>query len=515
MDLFKGDETASKQLESMFTNLAKSEGNAATAANNLKDAQEEAAQATKNAQKDITNTIAAIDQISEKVNSNIQSAAELVETLGLSESGFGKGFSAFAESSQHISDAWEALKSGNIMGVANGVVGSLRSLGDALGEWGIGFFGSSDKTLIKDIERLTYSNEALEGAVSRLSKTMEQQAGSDLAKTYEQAVSDLKEATANTQEMLARSGAAYSNGFFGIGGKGSSNYKISKLLSTADWQRISQLMGKTITDVSQLWDLSSEELGKLAENAPDIWAKIKQGAADGYKDITEYLDAYVEYYDKLIELQQQYNESLTQTSFDNIKSGLADLINDTETNAYDVIGNVTDMTQKAILNIVLTKTMKPKLDKWYEDFAQSMADDTLSAMEHAALEQGYADIYKQAKEEVDRAYKLAGIDPNSDNDVDASTGAWSALGEETGRSIDGRLTAIQIQTTKIGELMTLNQDVMTRMDLRSMQDSSTFLEMQNLIFISTGYLERMARNSDALPQINTKLEQIRQNTDRL
>ena len=515
MDLFKGDETASKQLESMFTNLAKSEGNAATAANNLKDAQEEAAQATKNAQKDITNTIAAIDQISEKVNSNIQSAAELVETLGLSESGFGKGFSAFAESSQHISDAWEALKSGNIMGVANGVVGSLRSLGDALGEWGIGFFGSSDKTLIKDIERLTYSNEALEGAVSRLSKTMEQQAGSDLAKTYEQAVSDLKEATANTQEMLARSGAAYSNGFFGIGGKSSSNYKISKLLSTADWQRISQLMGKTITDVSQLWDLSSEELGKLAENAPDIWAKIKQGAADGYKDITEYLDAYVEYYDKLIELQQQYNESLTQTSFDNIKSGLADLINDTETNAYDVIGNVTDMMQKAILNIVLTKTMKPKLDKWYEDFAQSMADDTLSAMEHAALEQGYADIYKQAKEEVDRAYKLAGIDPNSDNDVDASTGAWSALGEETGRSIDGRLTAIQIQTTKIGELMTLNQDVMTRMDLRSMQDSSTFLEMQNLIFISTGYLERMARNSDALPQINTKLEQIRQNTDRL
>ena len=515
LDLFKGNETASKQLESMFTNLAKSEGNAATAANNLKDAQEEAAQATKNAQKDITNTIAAIDQISEKVNSNIQSAAELVETLGLSESGFGKGFSAFAESSQHISDAWEALKSGNIMGVANGVVGSLRTLGEALGEWGIGFFGSSDKTLIKDIERLTYSNEALEGAVSRLSKTMEQQAGSDLAKTYEQAVSDLKEATANTQEMLARSGAAYSNGFFGIGGKGSSNYKISKLLSTADWQRISQLMGKTITDVSQLWDLSSEELGKLAENAPDIWAKIKQGAADGYKDITEYLDAYVEYYDKLIELQQQYNESLTQTSFDNIKSGLADLINDTETNAYDVIGNVTDMMQKAILNIVLTKTMKPKLDKWYEDFAQSMADDTLSAMEHAALEQGYADIYKQAKEEVDRAYKLAGIDPNSDNDVDASTGAWSALGEETGRSIDGRLTAIQIQTTKIGELMTLNQDVMTRMDLRSMQDSSTFVEMQNLIFISTGYLERMARNSDALPQINTKLEQIRQNTDRL
>ena len=515
MDLFKGDETASKQLESMFTNLAKSEGNAATAANNLKDAQEEAAQATKNAQKDITNTIAAIDQISEKVNSNIQSAAELVETLGLSESGFGKGFSAFAESSQHISDAWEALKSGNIMGVANGVVGSLRSLGDALGEWEIGFFGSSDKDLIKDIERLTYSNEALEGAVSRLTKTMEQQAGSDLAKTYQQAVDDLNQAMVNTKEMLARSGAAYNNGFLGIGGKGSSNYKIAKLLSTADWQRISQLMGKTITEVSQIWELSSEELGKLAESAPDIWAKIKQGAADGYQDITDYLDAYVEYYDKLIELQQQYNESLTQTSFDNIKSGLADLISDTETDAYDVINNVSDMMQKAILNIVLTKTMKPKLDKWYEDFANAMADDTLTAMENAALQQGYTDIYKQAKEEVDRAYKLVGIDPDRSDVEDASTGTWSALGEETGRSIDGRMTAIHIQVTRIADMMLINQEAIGRIDLRSMQDSTTLTEMQNLIFLSTGYLERMARNSDALPQINSKLELIRQNTDRL
>ena len=51
--------------------------------------------------------------------------------------------------------------------------------------------------------------------------------------------------------------------------------------------------------------------------------------------------------------------------------------------------------------------------------------------------------------------------------------------------------------------------------MRSMQDSTTLNEMHNLIFLSTEHLERVARNSDALPQINSKLEQIRQNTDRL
>lgn len=515
MSLFAGDKTAGKGMEDLLLNLSKSEGKLATTTTALGKAQEGASMAATKAGGNIASTVAIIDAIVNKVNDNVKSANDLVKQLGLGDTSFGKGFSSFAESSQYAVDAWNALKSGNIMGVANGVVGSLRTLGDALGEWGIGFFGSSDKTLVKDLERLTRSNESLEGAVSRLTKTMEQQAGSDLTKTYTEAVDDLEIAMANTQEMIARSAAAYSNGFFGIGGKGSTNKKIAKLLSTSDWERISQIMGRTITDVSQIWDMSSEEMGKLLEHAPDIWAKFKEGASDGYKDISDYLDSYVELYDKLIDLQQQYNESITQTSFDNIKSGLADLINDTETNAYDVIGNVTTMLQNSILNIVLTKSMKPKLDKWYEDFANSMADDTLTAMEHAALEEGYADIYKQAKEEVDRAYKLAGIDPNTGDVEDASTGAWSALGEETGRSLDGRMTAIHIQVTKIADMMLLDHEAIGRMDMRSMQDSTTLNEMHNLIFLSTEHLERVARNSDALPQINSKLEQIRQNTDRL
>ena len=515
LSMFKGDNASMNKLVGLFGQLGQAEGKLTQETENYEAAAKRAKGAAEAAGGSMATTVAIIDKIIHTINDNIQSSVEIVEQLGLSETKFGKGWSSFAESSQYASDAWEALKSGNIMGVANGVVGSLRTLGDALGEWGIGMFGSSDKNLLKDLEKLTISNEALELAMSRLTKVMEEQAGSDLAKTYEQAVSDLKESMANTQEMLARSAAAYNKGFFGIGGKSSANYKISKLLSTADWQRISQLMGKSITDVAQLWDLSSEELGKLAETAPDIWAILRKGASEGYQDISEYLETYIEYYDKLKELQLEYNQSITQTNMDEIKSGLSELIKDSETNAYDVIGNVSEMMQNAILNIVMTKTMKSKLDKWYEDFATAMADDTLSAMENAALEQGYADIYKQAKEEVDRAYKLAGIDPNRNDVEDASTGAWSALGEETGRSIDGRLTAIHIQTTKIGELLALNSEAMNRMELRGLQDSGALTEMQNLVFISTSHLERIARNSDSLPSINSKLEQIRQNTDRL
>lgn len=499
-----------KQMASLLETLRVSEAKLAQARKETKKATTDAKNAEDAAKRKSAQAVADwfADAQQFITQNSIDQIPDFLDSLGLGDASekASKGLSAFNNAAGAAAD----FASGNYLGAAMKGFSAIMDFGSMLG---IG--GSSDKTLKKDIERLTYSNEALEGAVSRLAKTMEEQAGSDLAKTYQQAVDDLNQAMVNTKEMLARSGAAYNNGFLGIGGKGSSNYKIAKLLSTADWQRISQLMGKTITEVSQIWELSSEELGKLAESAPDIWAKIKQGAADGYQDITDYLDAYVEYYDKLIELQQQYNESLTQTSFDNIKSGLADLISDTETDAYDVINNVSDMMQKAILNIVLTKTMKPKLDKWYEDFANAMADDTLTAMENAALQQGYTDIYKQAKEEVDRAYKLAGIDPDRSDVEDASTGAWSALGEETGRSLDGRMTAIHIQVTRIADMMLINQEAIGRIDLRSMQDSTTLTEMQNLIFLSTGYLERMARNSDALPQINSKLELIRQNTDRL
>ena len=472
------------------------------------------------------------DKAVDKTINNIEAVMGAIERLGSSSEA---SLTDLGAATASITEAF-----GKAAGKIGGIIGAIFSLLDAIQKQGFdkfvdnifksvfGAVGGIFQTLFGKsslwgstydadlINQLTASNSALEYAITKLTNTMEDQAGSDAVKTYEQAVKDIEQSMLNTQQIMQSTGKAYSNGFFGIGGKRSANAHIADALTTTDWGRLTTLIGRTISSASDLWSLTSEEMGKIASSAPDIWGKIQSAAKDGYQDVSEYMDSYIEYYDRLIELQNEYNETLTAASFDNIKSGLESLLMDTKTDAADVIKSVSDMMQKAIVNLVLTKSMQPRLQKWYESFAQAMADDTLTAMESAALQQGYADIYKQAKDEVNKAYELAGIDPNRTNsDAEGSSGSWASLGEETGRSIDGRLTAIHIQTTRIADMIVMENEAINRIDLRSMQQYSMLSEMSNLVYISAGHLERIARNSDSLPSINTKLEKIRQNTDRL
>ena len=55
---------------------------------------------------------------------------------------------------------------------------------------------------------------------------------------------------ANTQESMQRSGAAYSNGFIGIGGAHSSNNKIDNGMSASDWSKISSIVGHSVKNAS-------------------------------------------------------------------------------------------------------------------------------------------------------------------------------------------------------------------------------------------------------------------------
>ncbi|MBQ8530993.1 MAG: hypothetical protein IJ430_07540 [Parabacteroides sp.] len=113
--------------------------------------------------------------------------------------------------------------------------------------------GESDKNLERDIEYLTASNDNLRQSIDNLADKMEDTAVSEASGVYERQKELLEQQMANTQEMMQRSGAAYSNGFLGIGGSHSSNHKINEGMSSADWK------------------LSSEEMAKVADEARPLF----------------------------------------------------------------------------------------------------------------------------------------------------------------------------------------------------------------------------------------------------
>lgn len=378
-----------KQLGDLFSKLGKQEAKVAQNTEALAGAEAEAGAAAEVAGGSFAGTVAIIDTIVHKINENVQSMNELLEQMGLAETKFGKGFSKFAESSQYATEAWESLKSGNVMGVANGVYGSLRTLGEAIGEWGGGsLFGSSDIDLEEDIERLTQSNRDLQQAIEGLAEKMEKSAVVDATHIYEEQKKNIEKVAAQTQEMMQRSASDYSNGFLGIGGTHSSSSHINDNISAAEWERISQLLGKSVRGAGDFFSLTSEEMYRVATELTDIYSRIKDYADDGYRDAAQFMDTYIQYWRQLEDLQNAYYEKMTSVSFDSIESDFKNALLDMDSDAEDFADNFEKYLQQAIINSLVSDKYKPLLESWYHAFSTYMEDGILSEAERIALQQG-------------------------------------------------------------------------------------------------------------------------------
>ncbi len=125
------------------------------------------------------------------------------------------------------------------------------------------------------MERLSLTNEALIAAIESLTEEIKGSSGQQATELYEKQMARLNEAEAHTREQMQRSASAYSNGLWGIGGKKVLQQKNRRCRGGNDWHRISEVVGRTIDEAADFWNLSSEEMAKVAREAPDLYAKIK------------------------------------------------------------------------------------------------------------------------------------------------------------------------------------------------------------------------------------------------
>jgi hypothetical protein len=243
---------------------------------------------------------------------------------------------------------------------------------------------------------------------------------------------------ANTQQEMRRSGAAYSNGTLGIGGKHSSDYYINQGMSASDWARVSSVAGKSVKSAADFWNLTSEQMALVANNAPDLYSKIKSLADDGYKDASKYMDEYIEYYTELNELQDSYREKLTDISFDsmrdNFKSELLDMTSDYE----DFVDNIDEMLLDALIESMMSDKYSNLLHDWYEKFAESMTDGTMSDEEQSALREMYDSIVKNAISERDALIDMLGIDTSTSQS--AKSGTFTTMTQDQGTKLEGMFT---------------------------------------------------------------------------
>lgn len=280
------------------------------------------------------------------------------------------------------------------------------------------------------VDRLTESNKYLTTAIEKLTDEMENSGGAQSTEYYRSAYEKQREKIENDRQMLEAKMGYHSSHH-------SNNYYIGKAMSGSDWDRISSYLGRNVRDTGALWRLSPEDLAKLQE-LPDIWEKIHSGKYDQ----SEWLDEYVSDANTLLELQQQWQEAITDTSFDNIKSGMKELLKDFETGSEDVIASVDEFLENAILKSVVDGMYSDELKKWQEVFAEFMSDGILSEREADELRRKYQDIFSAAQAEKDALFDAAGITEDSGSTTQSGkSGSFSAMSQDQGTKLEGMFTS--------------------------------------------------------------------------
>lgn len=433
------------------------------------DEQKEAATKKLNdAQKRQQNAQTNVQKSTDKTTSNLIALSNVITQLGSNSE------MSLSEIGSLASDVVDVFtEAGSKIG---GIIGAAFSLLDAIGTQGLdGFvdnlFGSvfravggiwdtltfglignkeSDPYLKDDLEKLTISNQDLKASLDNLAEKMDESAVADATGLYEQQKKNIEEQMANTKEMMQRSAAAYSNGFLGIGGTHSSNKRVNDAMSAEDWKRVSEAAGVSVKNAGDFWNLTSEQMYNVANNATDLYSKIKQYADDGYQNASQYMDSYIEYWKQLDELEDTYREKLTDTSFDTIRDEFKDQLLDMESDAEDFAENFEKMMQQAVVESMMSDTYANRLKEWYKNFANSMTDGTLSSSEQSNLKSQWDQMVSDALAERNAIMQAMGWEGSSSEQQSASSrGFGTEMTHEDAGELSGRFTAVYESNLRI------------------------------------------------------------------
>lgn len=304
---------------------------------------------------------------------------------------------------------------GGIIDNVIGKLGSVLSFGALSSKGPSAWFENSNAEKVEEaINNLTDRNKSLQQSIDDLNDTIKNSSGAKSVEAYKEAYK-LQEEQNENYKKIAQEQAGY-HGAHGSWNKywgGFSSEEISRIKEITDRNDFS----------GNLWDLSPEEMKKLRGGAIDIWERIKNTGKGGYGSrLTDKLDDYIDQADKLQELTDQINESLTQVSFSSIKDDFFSNLMDMKKDAEDFANDFSEMMQKSALRYGLENLFNTDLKKLYEKWGAKMQEGNLSKDDIDNLKKEYDDLVKKGIEQRDYWAKITGYTGESSQSQQTATG---------------------------------------------------------------------------------------------
>lgn len=297
--------------------------------------------------------------------------------------------------------------------------------------------GGNAKEVNRTIDKLTDRNEILTDAIDKLRDSIDKNSGIKAVEDAKKAENLQKEKEQNLKSIMeAQMGYHGSHHSFNAYFRGFSQEQIKKVSDA-----IGRQWNGNLNDLQ-----SADEAAAILQN-PDMVEAIKNTGKGGYGGrVLEKLKDYAAEAGTLEEIADDLAESLTQISFDSLKSEFIDTLMDMNSSAQDFSDNFSKMLMQAVLKAKVDDLLGNDMQAFYDEWAERAEANggKLSKTDITALKGKYDEMVQEGLKIRDEVAEITGYKQSYEQS--ASSGSFESMSQDSGDELNGRFTAVQIAT---------------------------------------------------------------------
>lgn len=350
----------------------------------------------------------------------VNAGRDIVEMLGNFGVEVPEAVTATLDGLGQVMSGLESIDLTKPFSMITGSVSILAGIGNTIA----GLFGGGRD--FSDYEELKSRYEALsdiwDTLISKKQEYIDIDYGVEAQKAADEA-RQLVEVSIQRQRQLAQTLAGSGAGWFSH----SEGYKVNDRLGTADWKRLSELVGQQVGSLNDVLNLDADIIGKVLQDETFVSVLTSVNS-----EFITYIENIEKYGEQLEEIARQEQEAITGIGFDAFKDGYIDMLADLDSTNEDFAKNFEQYLQNAILRSLIANKYAADIKALYDDWAE-MGADGLTKEEVEALRQQQQELTDRLLAEREQLKDLFG---------------WTSDGTTTGSS----------QSPQSGALTTMSQD---------------------------------------------------------
>ena len=350
----------------------------------------------------------------------VNAGRDIVEMLGNFGVEVPEAVTATLDGLGQVMSGLESIDLTKPFSMITGSVSILTGIGNTIA----GLFGGGRD--FSDYEELKSRYEALsdiwDTLISKKQEYIDIDYGVEAQKAADEA-RQLVEVSIQRQRQLAQTLAGSGAGWFSH----SEGYKVNDRLGTADWKRLSELVGQQVGSLNDVLNLDADIIGKVLQDETFVSVLTSVNS-----EFITYIENIEKYGEQLEEIARQEQEAITGIGFDAFKDGYIDMLADLDSTNEDFAKNFEQYLQNAILRSLIANKYAADIKALYDDWAE-MGADGLTKEEVEALRQQQQELTDRLLKEREQLKDLFG---------------WTSDGTTTGSS----------QSPQSGALTTMSQD---------------------------------------------------------